>query len=213
MSPLSWNLILALVWAAITGNFSGANLLVGFGLGYLILGFALRDVPDFARYREKMPRVLMLLTHFLRDLLVSNLRVAYDVLTPTHYMRPAVVAVPLRAKTDGAITILANMISLTPGTLSLDVSSDRSVLYLHVMCGIAVGALLAWRIFCHRQVRSPCKHGSNGGWWLRCCLPPVLLQYRQHPVFQFVNLFAQVVFIVQVHDVQVEHGAMLAMAN
>ena len=133
MSPLSWNLILALVWAAITGNFSGANLLVGFGLGYLILGFALRDVPDFARYREKMPRVLMLLTHFLRDLLVSNLRVAYDVLTPTHYMRPAVVAVPLRAKTDGAITILANMISLTPGTLSLDVSSDRSVLYLHVM--------------------------------------------------------------------------------
>ena len=105
MSPLSWNLILALVWAAITGNFSGANLLVGFGLGYLILGFALRDVPDFARYREKMPRVLMLLTHFLRDLLVSNLRVAYDVLTPTHYMRPAVVAVPLRAKTDGAITI------------------------------------------------------------------------------------------------------------
>ena len=73
MSPLSWNLILALVWAAITGNFSGANLLVGFGLGYLILGFALRDVPDFARYREKMPRVLMLLTHFLRDLLVSNL--------------------------------------------------------------------------------------------------------------------------------------------
>ena len=89
------------------------------------------DLKD--RYREKMPRVLMLLTHFLRDLLVSNLRVAYDVLTPTHYMRPAVVAVPLRAKTDGAITILANMISLTPGTLSLDVSSDRSVLYLHVM--------------------------------------------------------------------------------
>ena len=71
--------------------------------------------------------------HFLRDLVVSNLRVAYDVLTPTHYMRPAVVAVPLRAKSDGAITILANMISLTPGTLSLDVSSDRSVLYLHVM--------------------------------------------------------------------------------
>ena len=129
MSPLSWNLI----WAAVTGNFSGANLLVGFVLGYLILGFALRDVPDFARYRKKVPRLFLLLGHFLRDLVASNLRVAYDVLTPTHYMRPAVVAVPLRAKTDGAITILANMISLTPGTLSLDVSSDRSVLYLHVM--------------------------------------------------------------------------------
>ena len=75
MSPLSWNLILALIWAAITGNFSGANLLVGFALGYLILGFALRDVPAFARYREKMPRVLKLLGHFLRDLVGSNLRV------------------------------------------------------------------------------------------------------------------------------------------
>lgn len=133
MSPLSWNLILTLIWAAVTGNFGGANLLVGFVLGYLILGFALRDVPVFTRYRKKMPRVFMLLIHFLRDLVVANLRVAYDVLTPTHYMRPAVVAVPLRAKTDGAITIVANMISLTPGTLSLDVSSDRSVLYLHVM--------------------------------------------------------------------------------
>ena len=133
MSPLSWNLILALIWAAVTSNFSGANLLVGFVLGYLILGFALRDVPDFARYRKKISRLFLLMGHFLRDLVVSNLRVAYDVLTPTHYMRPAVVAVPLRAKSDGAITILANMISLTPGTLSLDVSSDRSVLYLHVM--------------------------------------------------------------------------------
>ena len=133
MSPLSWNLILALIWAAVTSNFSGANLLVGFVLGYLILGFALRDVPDFTRYRKKISRLFLLMGHFLRDLVVSNLRVAYDVLTPTHYMRPAVVAVPLRAKSDGAITILANMISLTPGTLSLDVSSDRSVLYLHVM--------------------------------------------------------------------------------
>jgi len=133
MSPLSWNLILALVWAAVTGEFTGANLLVGFGLGYLILGFALRDVPDFTSYRSKVPQVFVLLILFLRDLVVSNLRVAYDVLTPTHYMRPAVVAVPLRARTDGAITILANMISLTPGSLSLDVSSDRHVLYLHVM--------------------------------------------------------------------------------
>ena len=61
MSPLSWNLILALIWAAVTSNFSGANLLVGFVLGYLILGFALRDVPDFARYRKKMPRLFLLM--------------------------------------------------------------------------------------------------------------------------------------------------------
>ena len=133
MNAFSWNLVLALIWASVSGEFSLFTLTVGFVLGYLILGFALRDVPGFAQYGRKVPKVLLLLLLFLRDLVLSNLRVAYDVLTPTHYMNPAVVAIPLDAKTEGAITILANMISLTPGTLSMDVSSDRKVLYLHVM--------------------------------------------------------------------------------
>jgi multicomponent Na+:H+ antiporter subunit E len=48
-------------------------------------------------------------------------------------MSPGVIAMPLDAQTDGEITIVANLISLTPGTLSLDVSSDKKVLYIHVM--------------------------------------------------------------------------------
>lgn len=133
MNGFSWNLILALIWASITGTFSMVNLMFGFVLGYVILGFAFRDVAQFSQYSSKVPKAIALLALFIRDLIMSNLRVAYDVLTPTHYMRPAVVAIPLEAKTEGAITILANMISLTPGTLSLDISSDRKVLYIHVM--------------------------------------------------------------------------------
>jgi multicomponent Na+:H+ antiporter subunit E len=48
-------------------------------------------------------------------------------------MCPGVVGLPLRARTDAEITTLANLISLTPGTLSLDVSPDRRVLYVHAM--------------------------------------------------------------------------------
>ena len=48
-------------------------------------------------------------------------------------MRPGVVAIPLDAETDAEITLLANLITLTPGTLSLDVSDDRRVLYIHAM--------------------------------------------------------------------------------
>jgi multicomponent Na+:H+ antiporter subunit E len=66
-------------------------------------------------------------------LVLANLRVAYDVLTPGYRMRPGVIAIPLDARTDAEITLLANLITLTPGTLSLDVSSDRSVLYIHIM--------------------------------------------------------------------------------
>lgn len=133
MNPLTWNIILALIWVSITGDFSLANLLIGMLLGYLILGFALRNIAAFSRYAGKLPKLVRFSGFFLRELFTSNLRVAYDVLTPTHHMRPAVIAVPLKARTDGEITVLTNLISLTPGTLGLDVSSDRKVLYLHVM--------------------------------------------------------------------------------
>ncbi len=63
----------------------------------------------------------------------SNFTVAFDILTPAHRMRPGIVAVPLDAKTDFEITLLANLITMTPGTLSLDLSDDRSTLYVHAM--------------------------------------------------------------------------------
>ncbi|MBZ2188465.1 Na+/H+ antiporter subunit E [Alcanivorax sp. JB21] len=133
MNGLTWNIMLALIWVGMTGNFTGSGMAVGFLLGYLLLGVTLRDVPRFSGYIRKVPRVVRFVFFFLRELVVSNLRVAYDVLTPTDYMRPGVIAVPLDASTDGEITLLANLISLTPGSLSLDVSTDRRVLYVHMM--------------------------------------------------------------------------------
>ncbi len=70
---------------------------------------------------------------YLWELILANLRVAYDVMTPTRRMRPGVLAIPLDANTDVEITLLANLITLTPGSVSLDVSSDRRFLYLHAM--------------------------------------------------------------------------------
>jgi multicomponent Na+:H+ antiporter subunit E len=133
MIALTWNIILALIWVSLSGHFTAINLLIGFVLGYLILAYALRDLPAFANYGGKVPRFVRFVGFFIKELVKSNLRVAHDVLTPAHHMRPAVIAFPLIAQSDGEITILANLISLTPGTLSLDVSSDRKVLYIHVM--------------------------------------------------------------------------------
>ena len=70
---------------------------------------------------------------FFWELVSANLRVAFDVLTPGFAMRPRIVAVPLDARTDAEITALSYLISLTPGSLSLDVSSDRRVLFVHAM--------------------------------------------------------------------------------
>jgi multicomponent Na+:H+ antiporter subunit E len=80
-----------------------------------------------------VPQVARFAVFYLWQMLLSNLRVAYDVVTPTHYMRPGVIAVPLEARTDAEITLLANLITLTPGTLSLDLSADRRILFVHAM--------------------------------------------------------------------------------
>jgi multicomponent Na+:H+ antiporter subunit E len=133
VTALTANLLLAVLWAALTGNFTAANLIAGFVIGYVVLAYGLRELPAFKRYRAKGGVAFSFLRLFLWDLLMSNLRVAHDVLTPTHHMSPGVIGVELDARTDAEITALANFITLTPGTLSLDVSSDRKVLYVHVM--------------------------------------------------------------------------------
>ena len=132
MNGLLWNILLALVWIGMTGEFTPVNFVIGFGLGMLILFFA-RRVIGTPHYLAKMVQVLELFVFVLWELILANLRVAYDVLTPGYRMQPGVVAIPLDARTDVEITLLANLITLTPGTLSLDVSSDRRVLYIHIM--------------------------------------------------------------------------------
>lgn len=84
-------------------------------------------------YFRKVPLAIGLAFFFIKELLVANIKVAYDILTPHYYMRPTVIALPLSVRSKLEITMLANMITLTPGTLSIDVSADRKVLYVHAL--------------------------------------------------------------------------------
>lgn len=127
-----WILLLSLLWMAMTEVFTLANLCIGFALSYAILYFS-QHVIGVSDFVTKLPRFVAFVVFFAKELLVANLRVAYDIVTPTYHMRPGIVAVPLDAQTDLEIASLSNLISLTPGTLSLDVSSDRRVLYIYTM--------------------------------------------------------------------------------
>jgi multicomponent Na+:H+ antiporter subunit E len=129
---LLWNITLAIAWAALNGQFSLRNLLVGFALGYLILWLVHRAVGK-PGYHQKASQLISFALFYLWGLVQANLRVAYDVLTPRYHMRPGVIAIPLDANTDAEIMLFANLITLTPATLSLDVSTDRRVLYIHAM--------------------------------------------------------------------------------
>lgn len=132
MSAFVGNILLALTWAAMTGVMSPVNIGVGFFFGYLILFFA-RDLLGTRTYALWVLRLVDFVGFFLKELIKANLLVAYDVITPSHRMQPGVVAIPLDAETDVEITLLANLISLTPGTITVDVSDDRRLLFIHAM--------------------------------------------------------------------------------
>jgi len=128
------NLLLALAWAALQGDFSLWTLTTGHVLGYLILfalvrGGVLRTSP----YVGRVHRVAGLAAYFFYELVKANLRLALDVATPSFHMKPGIIAVPLDATRDSEILLLSMLINTTPGSVALDVSPDRKTLYVHVM--------------------------------------------------------------------------------
>ncbi|MCC7423674.1 MAG: Na+/H+ antiporter subunit E [Planctomycetaceae bacterium] len=173
MSMFLFNLLLALTWAMATGQFTVPNLVFGFGLGYLLLRSVQRIVGP-SPYFAKVPLALRFALLYVWELILANIRLAYDVLVPgawsrtgavrmtpiaphSHpavsgwrtgppsngsvraplaspsYITPGVIAIPLDVRTDAEITLLANLITLTPGSVSLDLSADRRTLYVHAM--------------------------------------------------------------------------------
>lgn len=127
-------IVLAIVWASITGSFTFLNLLLGGAIGIVSLWFVrdrmVRPVP-FLRTR----RIISLALLFFYELALSAVRVAWLVITPNlkAKLQPGIIAFPLTVETDVEITLLANLITLTPGTLSVDVSDDRKFIYVHAL--------------------------------------------------------------------------------
>jgi len=130
MNTFLLNILLAIAWVSLSGQFNSTSLIFGFGLGYGVLWLTVRGKRG---YFTKAPRVIGFLLFFTWELTKANLNVARIVLSPKPDLKPGVVAVPIDLPTDGAITLLVNLITLTPGTLGLDVSSDKKVIYVHAI--------------------------------------------------------------------------------
>ncbi len=132
MSLFAANLVLAILWGLTTENFSVMNLLIGYLVSLGVLVFVRRALGDSHYFRD-ITEVLALVWFFVKELFLANIRMARYTLSPLRKLRPGIVAVPMDFMTDAEITLLANLITLTPGTLSIDVSRDKRTLYVHVM--------------------------------------------------------------------------------
>ena len=137
MIGLLWILLLALAWTAVNGEFTGGQRAAGLVLGTLITLFVRAPGSDYLR---KAVVLFGFIGFFLWELVLANLRMARDVLSPRQRFAPGVIAVPLDLETEGAITAFSTLLTLTPGTLSLDISRDLKVLYIHDMYAADAGA-------------------------------------------------------------------------
>jgi len=142
---LTPNLLLALAWMLLNKAFGLADLIVGLSFGFLVIRVSWRALHNepfslrryFRFYTRRPLQTTWLWIKFLGfglvEIVKANIAVTKAVLSPTLKLRPGIVAIPLDLKSDAGITTLANLITLTPGTVTLDVSSDRKTLYIHAL--------------------------------------------------------------------------------
>lgn len=124
--------LMAAAWTAVTGSWSAPNLALGLFLAAAALFVVRREIGSRS-VTIRPVKLLLLACLFAKEIVLSACRVAILVLSPRMHLQPGIFAFPLKAERDFEITLLANLITLTPGTLSVDVSDDRSILYVHAL--------------------------------------------------------------------------------
>ncbi|MEM6314045.1 MAG: Na+/H+ antiporter subunit E [Planctomycetota bacterium] len=132
------NLVLAVMFGLMLGGFSPATLLAGFVIGFLILG-PISKASTGRAYGSRIIRLVRFGIYFVRILLIANIDVAREVITPGSRLHPRIVRFEVTDLTDLQITVLSNAITLTPGTLVVDVGKTgpegQQFLYVHCMFG------------------------------------------------------------------------------
>ncbi len=124
--------VLAIVWLLLNNSLALGQILLGLLLGWAIPCFTLAFWPERVRFYS--PRAaLRFAAVFLYDVVIANIAVARLILAGPRVLRPCFVNVPLDLTDDLAISLLANTICLTPGTVSARLSADRRTLLVHAL--------------------------------------------------------------------------------
>lgn len=129
LAALLW---LVLLWTALWGNLTWGTVVGGL-LAASAVGFAFAGAAPRPAHLVRPLRLLRFLVYFVAKVVESNLVVAWEVVTPRSRINQAIVAVPVHCQDDMIITSVANTISLTPGTLTIEVRTEPPTLYVHVL--------------------------------------------------------------------------------
>ncbi|MFP5419350.1 MAG: Na+/H+ antiporter subunit E [Gammaproteobacteria bacterium] len=125
-------LTLTLVWLLLVNQFSAGHVLLGALLGWLIPFATSRFWPERVHIHHPLA-LLRYLVVFIYDIVIGSFQVAWLIVRGPAPLRPAFVQIPLVLKRDLTISLLANTISLTPGTVSAVLSADKRTLIVHTI--------------------------------------------------------------------------------
>lgn len=127
-----FNIALTLLWMMLNRDTTLLNGLLGFALGAIVVDMGLR-ASGTGRYISRLWAVVRFACYFLYILVKANLDVAWEIITPGYTMTPRMIRYDVKGLTPVQITVLANAITLTPGTLSADINDAGDILYIHAM--------------------------------------------------------------------------------
>jgi multicomponent Na+:H+ antiporter subunit E len=126
------NFFIAFLWMFLTMSFNASTFIVGFLLGALMLWITQGFFPG-RFYMNRVWAVIKLILLFFKELFMANIQVLFLIVQPKMPIKPAIFALPTVLEKDWEITLLSNLITLTPGTLVIDVSEDSKTLYIHAL--------------------------------------------------------------------------------
>lgn len=129
-------LLLIGIWMLITGEFTTANLVLGVVLAVTVRWLGSRKALRRQYSKWNLRRIfntIELILFFLWEVVQSGINVAIDVLRPQMRLRPGIIAVPMKGQSPVSVTISSNLITMTPGSLSLWFDEKKQVLYVHAI--------------------------------------------------------------------------------
>ncbi len=126
------NFFIALVWMFMSTSFTASTFIIGFLIGLLLIIMTRRFFTE-RLYIWRLWAAFKLALLFFKELTLSNISVLQVVLRPKMDIQPMIFALPTDLEHDWEITLLSSLITLTPGTIVLNVSDDQKTLYIHAI--------------------------------------------------------------------------------
>lgn len=133
MALIAYGLGLALIWVLAWGTPTPANILGGLAVAAVLMAVSPDTFPARRRGRLRPVAIARLVAFVLKEVVVANVQLTREVLSRESNITTGVVAVPLPECSDGLITLVTNVMAVTPGTMPLEVTRQPTVMYVHVL--------------------------------------------------------------------------------